>query len=298
MKARTKWGKSQKRKVKQAKVKLEGNDIELTGPFPNAKITALFKDKTFDSVSFRDFNFIDKVTAECIVSAASIKFLHLWDKITRPAFSRLMQTNGLVDIFAPMFVGPGRLREFDKTREVEFFRSFYHNLTNADFIEISKLPKLHALIAHGANISVKAIESIRAMTTLRVVDFEGVNFTDEMAIGLAKSTSITDVLVPASQLSTAGLKYISQMPQLRYIDIWANGFIADDLDVLIGHPNLEALEIGSMDSENPSRLKATDVIPKLERMPALKEVYFENVETTEEEYAYLNSRYKFRLLNG
>jgi hypothetical protein len=298
MKARTKWGKSQKRKLKPSKVKIDGDNVELTGPFSNAKIAELFNGKSIDSASFHDFKFIDKAAAECVATAASIKFLHLWDDITRPALNKLILINGLIDIYTPMLIGPGRLRDFEQAHHLEIFRSFYHNLTNADFIEISKLPKLHTLIAHGANIGVKAIENIQAMPTLRVVDFEGVNFTDKMANSLAKSTSITDVIVPATQLSTTGLKYINQMPQLRYLDIWANGFTADDLDVLIGHPSLEKLEIGSMDSESPFRLKAADVIPKLEKMPALKEVYFENVDTTEEEHAYLSSRYKFRLLMG
>ena len=48
---------------------------------------------------------------------------------------------------------------------------------------------------------------------------------------------------------------------------------------------------------DPDRvLHARDIIPQLEKLPKLTTVYFENVATTDEECAYLKSRYTFRLM--
>ncbi len=294
---RTKWGKKKQKVTILPKVKVEGENITLSGPFSTREIAKIFNCARFDTVEFRDLRLIDKKVAAEIGTVEKIRNLHVASRVTRPALSVLMQIRGLEEVYFHDFAGAGRLRDFNKAKDVDFFRTYY-TLKSADFIEISKLPKLQKLCAHCSEIGVRALDNIQAMPSLREVDFEAILFTDELAKILAKSTSITDIRLPATQLSTTGLKYISQMPQLRYIDIWANGFAADDLDLLIGHPSLEALEIGSMGRESPSRLKAVDVILKLEKMPGLKEVYFQNVDTTEEEYAYLNSRYKFRLLNG
>lgn len=295
LKVRSKWGRKLKKSVVLPKVKNEGSDISLTGPFSNREIEKLFSGKEFESVDFRECKFIDLVTADEIAKAKSIRSLSVWSKISRSAFSRLMHVSGLKEVFVLDFAGSGRLRDFRMAADVEIFLSYYA-VSGADMLEIANLPKLKSLTAHSAEFGVNALERLVLVETLRQIDFEAVTFTDEMAAALSKSKFITDVVLPATQLSRAGLQSICEMTQLRYLDIWANGFIAGDLDLLAGHPTLEIIELGDMGVDRNRRLRAFDLIPKLDKIPSLNTVYFENVVTSEMEAEYLNKRYKFRLM--
>lgn len=292
---RTSWGRKQRKQNASATLKDEGAAIVLSGCFSNREIGRLFAGREFESVSFRKFKLIEQSAAEAITKCKSIRSLSIWSKITRPALSQLMQASGLKEVLISDFGGIGRLRDLDKANEVEIFRGF-HTLNNTDLVELANLPKLQSLIAHGAEIGVKAVEKIATVESLRMVDFEAVNFTNAMAQALSRSKFITDVLLPATELSKAGLDFICGMPQLRYLDIWANSFGPEDLDVLAGHPALEIIELGEMGSEKDGRLTASDLIPKLDKMPLLNTVFFENIFTTDEEIKYLSNRYKFRLL--
>jgi hypothetical protein len=205
-----------------------------------------------------------------------------------------MQLPGLKEVFVFEFAGSGRLRGFEKAIGVEIFRSCYA-LKSADLIEIANLPMLHTLFAQSAEFGLNAVEKIRAVDTLRVVDFEGVPFTDRMARSIARSKSLTHLGLPATQLTKAGLGHISEMSQLTYLDVGANGFTADDLNVLAGHPSLEIIELGGGGDDEDERKLASAYIPKLEKMPALTTVYFDGVKTTEDEAAYLSNRYKFKI---
>jgi hypothetical protein len=295
LKARTKWGTKRRRRIILPKVKNDGSDIALSGPFSNREIAEIFLAKEFHTVDFRDFKLIDLAAAAGIAEAAKIEILSAWNKITRPALSDLMKTPGLKEAIVLEFRGSGRLRDFDKAADVETFRSF-HPLVNTDIAQIAKLPKLHTLVAHRAEFGLRAVDKIRAIETLRVVDFEAASFTDEMAESLSRSTTITHLGLPATQLTKAGFNHISEMAQLMYLDVWANRLSAEDFDVLAGHPNLEIIELGGGGDDDDERKPASAYIPKLEKMPALTTVYFEGVRTTDEEAAYLNSRYTFRNL--
>ena len=287
-------GKKRRKRIIIPKLTTEGDDIALSGPFANRSLTEIFHGREFGSADFRDFKLIDLATAEEIAKVKSIQTLSVWNKITRPAFSKLMKTPGLNEAIVLEFRGSGRLRDFDHAIDVETFRSF-HPLTTADIMEIVKLAKLHTLVAHSAVFGLKAADKIRGVETLRTVDFESALFTDEMARSLARSSSLTHLGLPATQLTKAGLNHISAMPQLIYLDVWANGLDADDFDVLAGHPNLEIIELGGDENDVRPGRHASAYIPKLEKMPALTTVYFDGVMTTEEEAAYLSSRYKFRV---
>ena len=297
LKVRTRWGRKRKKKLILPNIKIEDAGVQLTGHFANQKIKEIFEGKEFAEVCFRDFKLIDLAAAHEIEKSPKIHSLAISSKVTRPALSKLMQVPGLIDVLVSEFVGCGRLRDFAKGADVESFRNYYA-LRNADFIQIADLPKLQTLTAHCAEFGPKAVQKLSSVETLKVVDFEGVRFTDEMAKALSKSETITDVGLPATQLSRVGLKSISEMGQLRYLDIWANGFTAEDLDLLADHPSLEQIELGGFGGDSERQLKACDVIPKLERLPALKTVYFENVVCTDEEIQYLSRRYSFRLLQG
>jgi hypothetical protein len=295
MEYRMRWGRKLKRKIILPKFKAEGDDISLSGPLLVNQIEEAFAGKSFSNVDIRDTNFIDLKAAEAICRAKSIRSLAIWSRISRAAFSCLVNAEGLHESLVSKFAGCGRLRNFNSARDLETFRAFY-TLSSADLIEIANLPKLNSLTAHAAEFGTKALARLAEMSTLRSVDFEAVTITDDMAKALAKSRSITDVVVPATCLTRGGLGYFSEMPQLRYIDIWANGLRADALDLFDGHPSLEILELGSMGYDANRVLNARDIIPKLEKMPKLNTVYFENVATTAEEEAFLGSRYKFRLV--
>jgi hypothetical protein len=293
---RTKWGKKRRKKVVLPKVETSNDSVHLSGPFSNQQIGKIFEGRRFDAVSFRDCKLIDRAAALQVCKATQIRSIEIWSRITRPALNVLVEIPGLNSAYVIEFAGSGRLRNFRKATELEEFRSS-HALESADILHVADLPNLHTLVAQGAQFGVKATAKLASLTTLKVVDFEGVSFTDEMAKALSQSKVITDVLLPATQLSLAGLKSISEMTQLRYLDIWANGFKANDLDLLAGHSGLEVIELGGMGSNPAQQLKACDLIPRLDRLPALKTVYFENVVCTDEEFEYLRGRYEFRLLS-
>ena len=295
VKVRTKWGRKLKRKVVPPKIKTEGDDISLSGPIRLGQIKDTFAGRSFNSVDFRDTNFIDLQIAYAICQATSIRSIGIWSNISRAAFSRLMNAEGLQEALVSGFAGSGRFRDFASANAVVDFRSFY-GLNGLDLVEIANLPNLISLTAHGAEFGTKAMQRLAEMPTLRQVDLEAVTITDEMSRALSKSRSVTDVVVPATRLTKMGLRHISEMPQLRYIDIWANNFQANALEMFAGHPALEIVELGTMGYDPDRVLHARDIIPQLEKLPKLTTVYFENVATTDEECAYLKSRYTFRLM--
>ena len=295
MKVRTKWGKKRRKKIILPTITLEGSDASISGPVTIRQLQELFIGKEFNSVDLRDMRFLDLAATEPITKAKAIQKLTIWGKITRPAISQLLQVPGIKEAVIFQLAGIGCLRNFTNVRELEDLRVFY-TLNSFDFYEIAKLPKLRKLTAHNAEVGVKAITAITRAQSLQYIDLEGAILTDSMAEALAKSQTIIDLVVPATSISAAGLRHISEMPQLRYIDIWANNLSADALDMFAGHPALEVLELGTMGYDASRVLHARDIIPKLEKIPNLNTVYFENVAMNDEEYAYLNSRYKFRLM--
>jgi hypothetical protein len=295
LRVRTKWGKKRIKRIIPPKIETNQGNAELTGLFSNRELSAIFQSKHFDEVRLCDGKLIDLGAAECIATAASVRRLSVWSRVTRPAFSRLMNVSGLKEALVSEFAGSGRLRNLDRASDVETLRSL-RGLNSIDILEVAKLPKLKSLIAQCSEFGLNATDAIRSMQTLQVIDFEGVLFSDEMAKSLSKSKSLTHLGLPATGLSTISLKHISEMPQLTYLDIWANGFVADDLDVLAGHSNLQILELGGFGDDDDERKRASAYIPKLEKMPALTTVYFEGVHTTQEEAAYLKNRYIFKNL--
>ena len=169
--ARIKWGKKRRKRITIPKLTTEGDDIALSGPFANRSLAEIFHGREFGSADFRDFKLIDLATAEEIAKVKSIQKLSVWNKITRPAFSKLMKTPGLKEAIVLEFRGFGRMRDFEHAIDVETFRSF-HPLATADITQVVKLPKLHTLVAHSAEFGLKATDKIQAVETLRSVDFE------------------------------------------------------------------------------------------------------------------------------
>jgi hypothetical protein len=283
-----------KRKKKSLpRIKTQGDSIELSGKLSIRKIVETFENNEFDQVNIDNFRLIDLEVSRAIAKASIIKGIDLRSPTSRAALSVLMQIPGLRQVFISEFQGHGRLRDFAKAAEVTTLRNHY-GLRTADFFEIAKLPKLKTLIAQFCDFGLRAVSALSKAPSLQIVDFEGVTFTDEMAAELATSNSIKDVMLPCTNLSLHGLSFIARMQQLRYLDVWANGFSADDLKVLAGHPKLEKIELGGA---VPKYIEAHDIIPILDTMPALKTVYFEGVNATDEEVVFLKSRYEFRLLN-
>jgi hypothetical protein len=276
---------------------IEGRNISLSGKLSLLKLAELFEGATFDEAEFRRFMLINVAAAKEINKASGLEKLSVWSGITRPALNELIGICGIKEISVFEFSGIGRLRNFSKAADLEVFRCLF-SLKTHDIFELARLPKLHTLTAHCSQFGLKAVEKINQIQTLHTVDFEAVTFSLEMVRSLAKSTSIKNLMLPATGLTRRGLDAIGQMQQLTYLDIWANGFIAEDLDALVGHPSLEKIELGGMEDSKEFMLKASDVIPKLEKMPALKTVHFENVLTTDEEALHLKSRYEFKCLNG
>lgn len=276
---------------------VQGGSIDCFGNVRRPELLAALYDKDLDKVGFqRRSRLISTWEAEAIARARTIRELWMWGAgLSRAALNRLVLIPGLEQLNVLSLRGEGRLKNFRSAVSLDTFRCSF-DLRTADIVELSRLPKLRTLSAQCATLGLKAMNLLAEKEGLEDVDFEGVVFSDEMAASIAQSKSIHHLALPSTNLTLAGLRAVSDMQRLSYLDIWGNGFKAEHLECLAGHPSLEMLEFGGFITKVVDRPKARDIIPWLEKIPKLKWLRFDNVTTTADEQQYLAKRYDFHLL--
>lgn len=176
-----------------------------------------------------------------------VESLWLWCDITRRAMRQVMQLPGLRVLDVLCIKGPGQMGNFRKANDLVEFRCNYC-MTEADLMEVTQCAGLREVGAQGAEISDKSIAALLSLPDLSSLDLESTCFNDKMARQLSRSRTIQSLDLGATRITGVGLEHLVQMKQLMAIDLWATDIVENDLQLLLGLPNLEYVSFGNYDS--------------------------------------------------
>lgn len=224
----------------------------------------------------------------------SVGWMWLWCSVTRTALQHIITIPDLEKLDILQMKKPGKLKNFEQAKSLKEFRC-HHCMSEADILEIAKLPELKELGAQGAAITERAIEALLQMPKLERLNLEGSELNDVRAALIAESKTLTHLDIGASQLTSKGLKKICEMSQLSSLDIWAINIVESDLDLLSNLSNLEYLSIGGYDDQTV--LTAKGVLPRLKKIPSLKRIWLDGIPLTETEKKHLKEEYEYAYLS-
>jgi len=219
----------------------------------------------------------------------SIRELRLGCDVGRKALKHLLKLPALekLDIFC--IRSPGRkIGGFDSARCLTDFRSTLC-LSENDLNAIALSKSIVNLDVLGANVSLEVVKSLVKMPNLRSLNLEATNLDDDMAMVLATSSNIASLDIGATNITDKGFKAICNMKQLKSLDAWAVKITETDLVALSGLPNLEYLSVGS--GLYTESMSAKDIIPHLENVPSLRQLWLDGVIYTQAEEDYLRNKY-------
>ena len=225
-----------------------------------------------------------------ITRLKSVRRLTLWASATRTAMTSAMRTPGLESLDVLRLRHPGKLPDCSDIKGLRVVRCQF-GITDADVAALSRLPDLVEFGLPNSEISPAAIESLLAMPRLKSVNLEGSKSTDDVAARLAQSGAIEDLSIGSTAVTVKGLREICRMKQLRELDIWALDIQEHDLELLWQLPNLEYVSIGGHDGQKV--LTAEGVLPRLEGLPALRQLWLDGIVLSDAQQAELRERYEY-----
>lgn len=191
----------------------------------------------------------------------------------------------VLDILA--IKGQGRLEAFAGAACLEIFRA-NHYLTEVDVAEVLQAPALIELGIQGATLSPRIIAKMLAHPHLAALDMERTEFDDAMAEALSASKQIHALDLGATKITGLGLEHLSRMTQLKSLDLWATQVKLEELDLLTQLPHLEYLSLGNFD-DHPG-FDAAELIPKLEALTSLKNVWLDGISFDKQQAARLREK--------
>lgn len=261
----------------------------IEGPFRAKDLRKLGRQKHIDKLSIFKLELMTVEIAKGFDALRSLRHLFLWCPITRTAMRHVIPIENLEELDELRLRYPGQLTGFAAMDTLKVFRCDDY-MTEADLTEIAKLPKLQVLSAHNSELTEKLLDMLLAIGSLEKIDLEATDFDDGMAKTTSQSDAIVALDVGATCITAEGSKHISNMKQLRSLDIWAIDIVEQDLEMLEDLPNLESVSIGGYDEQTV--LTSKGVIPRLEKIRSLKRVWFDGIAATDDEKTYLKSRYE------
>ncbi|MFZ6874035.1 hypothetical protein ACO0LF_18405 [Undibacterium sp. Di27W] len=263
------------------------NDVALSGKITPADIRNLRTKGAIHELKLSQMPTLTVKLAQALPALQSVEQLWLWCDVTRKAMHHVIKTPGLrvLDILA--IKGPGRLAAFAEAIGLEIFRA-NHYLTEEDLAEVLQAPALTEIGIQGASLSPQLIDMMLAHPHLAAMDMERTEFNDAMAATLSTSKRIHTLDLGATKITGAGLEHLSRMTQLKSLDLWATQVTLTDLDLLTRLPHLEYLSLGNFD--HMPGLDATELIPRLEALASLKNIWLDGIRFNEQQVARLRAR--------
>jgi Leucine-rich repeat (LRR) protein len=277
---------------------LENDDkwLSLEGAFTTKtkKLQFLNKYNRIEKLSLTNQPLLTAKLARNFSTLQSVGWMWLWCSVTKTAVPHIITIPDLERLDILQMKKPGKLRDFEQAKSLKEFRC-NHYMSEADILEIAKLPELKELGAQGAAITERAIDALLQMPKLERLDLEGSELNDAMVAVVAESKTLTHLDVGASKLTSTGLKKVCEMSQLRSLDIWATNIAESDLDLLSNLSNLEFLSIGGYDDQTV--LTAKGVLPRLKAIPSLKRIWLDGIHLAENEKRLLIEEYEYARLS-
>lgn len=263
-------------------------DVELSGKITPADIRNLRAKGAIHELKLSKLRTLTVKLAQALPALISVEQLWLWCDVTRKAMHHVIKTPGLrvLDILA--IEGPGKLVGFADASSLEIFRANFY-LSEDDVAEVLQAPSLIELGIQSATLSPPIVDMMLAHPHLAAVDMEGTEFDDAMALTLSASKKIHSLDIGATKITGTGLAHLTRMTQLKSLDLWATQVTIADLDLLTQLPQLEYLSLGNFD-HMPS-LDAAELIPKLEALPALNNLWLDGIKVDEQQEVRLRARF-------
>ncbi|PXX41466.1 hypothetical protein [Undibacterium pigrum] len=263
------------------------NDAELSGKIKPADIRNLRAKGAIHQLNFSELPTLTVKLAQALPALQSVENLWLWCDVTRKAMQHVIKIPGLrvLDILA--IEGPGKLPGFADASSLEIFRANFY-LSEEDVTAVLQAPSLIELGMQGATLSPHIIDMMLAHPHLAALDMESTEFDDAMALTLSASKKIHSLDIGATKITGTGLAHLTRMTQLKSLDLWATQVTIADLDLLTQLPQLEYLSLGNFD-DMPS-LDAAELIPRLEALPALNNIWLDGIKFDEQQAARLRTR--------
>jgi hypothetical protein len=282
--------------MSQCSLENEDEWLSLVGPFSTKtkKLQFLNKYHRIENLSLTKQPLLTAKLARNFSILQSVGWLWLWCSITRTALQYIITIPDLEKLDILEIKKPGKLKNFDQANSLKEFRC-NHYMSEADLLEIAKLPILEKLGAQNSSITPKALNALLQIPKLEDLDLEATNFDDDMAAIVSASKSIKHLAIGASRMTSKGLKKICEMSQLHSLDIWATDIAESDLDLLSNLSNLEYLSIGGYDDQTV--LTAKGVLPRLKEIPSLKRIWLDGIYLTENEKRLLIEEYEYAQLS-
>jgi hypothetical protein len=260
--------------------------FSIVGEPTTDRIRALRGAGCLDRLSITKARLITVEIAKRLRGISSVSWLWLWCDVTRGALSHIVQLPGLTTLDVLAICSPGTLDCFGTATELRTLRA-NHYLTEKDLLAVSKCPTLRELGIQNADLTEAALEALLSLPSLEALDLEGTPFDDRMAEQL-RTSKIMSLDVGATRITRRGLKHLAEMKQLRSLDLWANQLTVDDLQLLTTLPNLEYLSVGSV--EGNESLAASELVPLVLRLPAMKRLWLDGVHITTDQAESLKER--------
>ncbi len=263
--------------------------LSIEGPFTNKDLMALRDHGRIERLAVTKQKVISVAIAKGFSALQSVRWLWLWCPITRAAMRYVMTIPDLETLDILELRSPGHLTNFDSAGSLKAFRGYY--MSEEDLLEVSTLLSLEELCAQNSIISHRVLDALIQMASLKYLDLEASEFTDEMAAILVSNKNIKKLDVGATKLTRKGLGHLSRMSQLLSLDIWAVDIVEEDLDLLSKMSNLEYLSIGGSDGQK--KLTFRGVFPRLKALPSLKRIWLDGIVLTKSERKILEEHYEY-----
>ncbi|MBC3909684.1 leucine-rich repeat domain-containing protein [Undibacterium umbellatum] len=263
------------------------NDVVLSGNIKPADMRDLRARGAIHQLKMSGSPTLTVKLAQALPTLQSVEQLWLWCDVTRKALHHVIKTPGLRVLDILSIKGPGRLEAFADAKRLEIFRANLY-LTEEDVAEALQAPSLLELGIQNASLSPRIIAMMLAHPRLEVLDLEATEFDDTMAATLSASQKIHALDLGATKITGPGLAHLCRMTQLKSLDLWATQVTIADLDLLTGLPHLEYLFLGNF--EDMPSFDAAELIPKLEALASLKNIWLDGIRLDEEQAARLRAR--------
>ncbi len=264
--------------------------IVIKGPYSEKDLKAYSQKSLIKSLTCLDQKLVTAQVAKGFSSLQAVHELWIWSSVTRTAMREIIRIPELQVLDLLEIIHPGRLMYFSEAIDLKEFRC-NHYMSEADLIEISKIPNLVELGAQGAEISQKSLEALLAMNKLKSLDLEGSEFDDKLAFIMAQSTQINRLEIGASKITSNGFELISNMSQLESLDIWATELRDIDMKCLTKLENLKYLSIGGIAGQQ--HITYDGIIEILKDMPKLKRLWLDGVELSDQQAGELHEKYEY-----
>ncbi|EBA15388.1 hypothetical protein RSK20926_00510 [Roseobacter sp. SK209-2-6] len=218
----------------------------------------------------------------------SIQEVELWCDVTKAAFRELMSVRGLEELHVLNLRTHGGLQGMPLPASLSTVGVGW--ATSGDLQQIARLTGLKSLRAENSGLSTRAVSALLEMDSLESLDLGASNLDDGLAETLSHSGSIQRLFIQGTRVTSSGLKRVCAMKQLRELDIWALRIEEKDLEMLSELPNLEYLSVGGYD--NQTELTAEGVLPRIEKLPALKSIWLDGIRVPDADVSRLREKYE------